>query len=368
MTEQEKKQNLFYDFILDPQYRIWRHVSLILGILLLTLSYTWPPNKEYLSQTSLFLFYTLANLIVYLGAIYLTVFWLTPHYLLKKRYLSYLGWFSLLVIMILVMQYLLGVLFNRYLDLHISDSYTFRDNLFVLDFIAVFITHIIALTGISVTTLFKHWLTQEQLTAQLQKESLQAELQHLKEQVNPDFLFKTLNRIGRLEEIDSPRASEMLMKLSLLLRYQLYDCNREEVFLSSEIQFITNYLNLEQLYHYNMKFHISIDGDAGFTLVPPLLFIPFIQHIVNKIEYQPSETHIHLHFETNEEQLIFTCSTNQSDVNVNHPDFGQIKQRLTLLFGNDYLLKSITNNNIRHGMNAGNIKSLTYGIQLEAVI
>ena len=94
------------------------------------------------------------------------------------------------------------------------------------------------------TLLLKEWMIENQRVSQMEKAHVLSEVEQLKEQVSPELLFKTLHHSGELTLTEPEKASKMLMKLSQLLRYQLYDCSRQKVLLSSEIAFLTNYLTL----------------------------------------------------------------------------------------------------------------------------
>ena len=129
----------------------------------------------------------------------------------------------------------------------------------------------------------------------------------------------------------------MLMKLSQLLRYQLYDCSRAKVLLGSEITFLNNYLTLEQSSQSQFSYEFLSEGEVNRTLVPPLLFIPFVQHIVKSINERRILTPVSLkiHLKAEGDTITFTCLCPQ----VNLPSdkgLGRIRQRLDLLYGNRY--------------------------------
>ena len=102
----------------------------------------------------------------------------------------------------------------------------------------------------------------------------------------------------------------MLMKLSQLLRYQLYDCNRAKVLLSSEITFLTNYLTLEQTSRPQFYYEFTSEGEVNRMLVPPLLFIPFVQYIVKAIDEQQIQPPVSLktHLKAEKGTIIFACA------------------------------------------------------------
>src|SRR5882757_2615611 len=91
----------------------------------------------------------------------------------------------------------------------------------------------------------KYWYEKQNLNAILEKEKIKAELQLLKAQVHPHFLFNTLNNIYSVAQKTSPEASDMILRLSDLLRYMLYECNKPEVGLTQELKIINDYISLE---------------------------------------------------------------------------------------------------------------------------
>ncbi len=166
-----------------------------------------------------------------------------------------------------------------------------------------------------------------------------SEVEQLKEQVSPELLFKTLHHSGELTLSEPEKASKMLMKLSQLLRYQLYDCSRTKVLLSSEINFLNNYLTLEQNSQAQFNYELLADGEVNRTLVPPLLFIPFVQYIVKSINEQRTSIPVSLkiHLKVEENTIIFTCLCLQVNL-LEDKGLERIRQRLNLLYGNRYRL------------------------------
>jgi LytS/YehU family sensor histidine kinase len=127
--------------------------------------------------------------------------------------------------------------------------------------------------------LAKYWYQQHQLNQQLEKEKLKAELQLLKAQVHPHFLFNTLNNLYALTLTNSAQAPEVVLKLSGLLRYMLYECNVPHVSLVRELQLMSDYLQLEKLrYGDRLDLSVNISGDPAGKLMAPLLLIPFLEN------------------------------------------------------------------------------------------
>ena len=112
----------------------------------------------------------------------------------------------------------------------------------------------------------------------LQREKLDAELQSLKAQLHPHFLFNTLNNIYSATENTSPLASGMLVKLSDLLRYILYECDRPLVPLSKELTLIRDYIELERVRYGSLELNTRLPGDSNGFFIAPLLLLPLVEN------------------------------------------------------------------------------------------
>jgi hypothetical protein len=134
--------------------------------------------------------------------------------------------------------------------------------------------------------LIKRWRLKQKETEQLANEKAKAELQLLKAQIHPHFLFNTLNNIYFFTLTNSTQAPEMIKKLSGMLYYILNECNQPLVPLDKEIKMIRDYMDLEKIrYGEQMKMTIEIQenspplkGEGGRGLITPLLLIPFVEN------------------------------------------------------------------------------------------
>ena len=127
--------------------------------------------------------------------------------------------------------------------------------------------------------LVKVWYQKQEAYQQIEREKLQTELQLLKSQVHPHFLFNTLNNLYALTLRKSDQSPAVVLKLSELLSYMLYDCNASEVPVEKEITFMRNYIGLEQLrYGDRLDMSINISGDYQSKLIAPLLLVPFLEN------------------------------------------------------------------------------------------
>ena len=127
--------------------------------------------------------------------------------------------------------------------------------------------------------LMKHWYVEGQKNIQLQKENIESQLQLLKAQVHPHFLFNTLNNIYSKTQNIAPAASEMIFSLSDILRYMLYECNKAVVPLSQELVMIGEYMKLEKIRYGNkLELHVDLPENTQGYFIAPLLILPFVEN------------------------------------------------------------------------------------------
>jgi LytS/YehU family sensor histidine kinase len=127
--------------------------------------------------------------------------------------------------------------------------------------------------------LMKFWYVKEQRNLQLQKENISAQLQLLKAQVHPHFLFNTLNNIYSSTQVTSPEGANMIMGLSALLRYMLYECNQPLVPLTREVKMLEEYIALEKIrYGNNLDINVELPTAETGVSIAPLLLLPFVEN------------------------------------------------------------------------------------------
>lgn len=237
----------------------------------------------------------------------------------------------------------LSIILYNFPDTHIRPF--LREDYGRIIMMNTFKTNIFVLT----TSLFhfvKEWiaLKDENLkyTKNAQKQ-LAAELSLLKAQVNPHFLFNTLNNIYSMSLYNSKKTPEMILKLSQLISYMLYECKDEKVSLKKEIQFIKNYIELEALrVEDTADIKLNIFGENQLYKIPPLLFIPLIENafkhgISNEIE--KSNINIVLQFNKNKIMLEITNPLDYYEItNKKHSGLGikNVRKRLNLLYPHNH--------------------------------
>lgn len=177
------------------------------------------------------------------------------------------------------------------------------------------------------------------------QEQLEAEISILKAQVNPHFLFNTLNNIYSMSLYDSNKTPEMILKLSQLISYMLYECKDEEVSLEKEIQFIKNYIDLESVRVEDIaKINLNINGEDPGHKVPPLLFIPLIENAFKhgiSTEQSSSEININLAISENKIDLEINNPIDsleeEKDKEIGGLGIENVKKRLKLLFPDHHI-------------------------------
>ena len=299
----DNKSTLLYRFLVSPELRWARYLVLIMVLATISFNQVFIIFLDYRDILGGWIYtFTFLYLLTYIGVIYLNLFWLFPKFLLKRRYLSYISLLSVAMMLALAIQ-----MATEYVSYSCWPEFYERASYFsipiVMDYISSFMLSTLCMIGGTMTVLLKEWMIDHQRVSQMEKVHVLSEVEQLKEQVSPELLFKTLHHSGELTLSEPEKASKMLMKLSQLLRYQLYDCSRTKVLLSSEINFLNNYLTLEQNSQAQFNYELLADGEVNRTLVPPLLFIPFVQYIVKSINEQrtsiPVSLKIHLKVEEN---------------------------------------------------------------------
>jgi len=196
--------------------------------------------------------------------------------------------------------------------------------------------------------LLEHWLQNEKLA----KQNLQSELALLKNQINPHFLFNTLNNIDSLIKSNAEKASETLLKLSDILRYMIYDTNVARVPLSDEISHIESYVELQKLQFANRELvSLSVRGNPGNIPVAPMLFIPFVENAFKHCTDKSIPGAIQFSFTINDHQVKFE-SVNASDrkQRINKDETGGVglnivRRRLDLIYPGMHTLSIKDENN-----------------------
>lgn len=214
-------------------------------------------------------FHVLFNMV----AAYINYFIFLPRFLEKRNIGRYLLEFGVPFALLIFIR----VHWQRF----IVDGYTHTEGYFYSNIYLVQITatSLFVVIFVSMLRFAKDWFELEARKKEIENEKLTAELGFLKEQINPHFLFNTLNNLYYLAYTKSENTTEVIAKLSQMMRYMIYESNHPQVPMSKEIEYMQNYISLERL-RLNNQIPITFDvsGDAATAKIAPLILITFLEN------------------------------------------------------------------------------------------
>lgn len=260
------------DLLFSPKYRVLRHVVFWITHTVMV-AFVWQSTGRSMERNIHQGIFWIPVRMLYC---YPLIYWVLPQYLLKGRYLV----FTFIILLWAVGGYFLNYFFRAFIFIPLLDKLLHWNSINKDPWNPNSFLVLTTTAGIvCIVFLFKHWFMKQQEWLQAQKEKVTAELQLLKAQVHPHFLFNTLNNIYSFSLTQSPQTPEMILRLSSLLSYMLYDCRADEVPLEKEIDVMKDYIQLEKA-RYGDKIDISlnIEGDIKDKYIAPLLLLPFLEN------------------------------------------------------------------------------------------
>ena len=328
----------YNSFIFSSKYRIWRHIVFWTVFTFLTATIFTSYSQVWSLKRTLFL--GLVWLPVRILYCYPLMYWVIPQYLLKGKYVS----FGVIIFFWLITGSLLNYSFRAYIFIPLQEALHFNNIVKDPWSPGSFLLLTTAAGCTSIIVLFKYWFKKQQEWLQAEKEKITAELQLLKAQVHPHFLFNTLNNIYSFSLENSPKTPGLILKLSSLLSYMLYDCKAEEVLLEKETDIMKNYIGLEKE-RYGNKIEISWDiaGDIKDKYIAPLLMLPFLENAFKHGTSQQLEKPW-LSVDMSVKQDVLRCKIANSKnelvtLNKNGIGIKNVKKRLEFLYPGKHELK-----------------------------
>jgi two-component system, LytTR family, sensor kinase len=255
---------LVYKFILRARlYHIFFWVVYTLFVALAVQPGKGP--KEWVLISGLILFFH--------GVVaYFNNYFLVNKFLYTRQYLSYL---LMLVLSIVSVTFPISIIFHSLVHNQDIRNFVWTWNFFIINGLAVSFTVIMSM----VLKLLKNWYSEEQTNKYLQQLNLETELKFLKTQINPHFLFNSLNNLYALTLIKSDIAPEVVLRLSNILRYVLYETADGLVPLEKEIQYLRDYIDLERIrVGSRVDIRFESTGDFKNKQIEPMLFLTFVEN------------------------------------------------------------------------------------------
>jgi sensor histidine kinase YesM len=278
-----------------------------------------------------------------MAGVYINLFVLIPELLSKKKFFFYI----ITLITVIAGSAAINVLFfNKLVDYilpgyYFISYYTFAD---ILKFVVVYV----AVT--SLLKLAKGWFALSETTkkiAELQKEKAEIELKALKAQVNPHFLFNSLNVLYSLVLKNSEESADAIIKLSDILRYVIYESGKDFVYLSEEVKLINDYLGLQQFrIDSNSKVTFRTDVKKKNLKIAPMLFLPLVENSFKhgiKADIEP--TYVDIYLKADELEILFEIENNKGIPEQYEREkqegigLSNIRERLNLLYPSGHLLE-----------------------------
>ena len=346
----------WYRFIFseDKFSRIRRHVLFwLLWWIYFTASYfhyeqTGLQKVEFEPWNLPFFIKSILLLSIHIAACYWFINYMMPKYLFRKRYNILAAQILALGGLILAGTYFL----NENIFPLINNAFNYHPTVANHNILWTSVTSGILsapkiITAAAAVKLVKRWYLKQKEKEYLEQEKLITDLQLLKAQIHPDFLFSSLDNICSLvQKKDANKASALLLKLADILSYMLYECDKPVVPLDKEIKVIKDYLVLQKTVMPNeLEIDIAEKGDVSSKLIVPLLLLPFIENSLVHMNSENLETNwVNLEFHVQHSELtmklIYGKSPESKSAGAEDAAIANATRRLDFFYPNRYQLKT----------------------------
>jgi two-component system, LytTR family, sensor kinase len=283
--------------------------------------------------------YELYDLPVKILASYFVAYLLIPRFLFKRKIWTFAVFLALSLLTASFLQRLFhSQIIGRFIEpeqvyftMYPTTALVFKTVISIYPIVVV----------VALIKIVKHWYEQDRKHQDMYKEKIEAELSYLKSQIHPHFLFNTLNSLYALTLKKSDQASKVVLKLSQLLHYLLYDSNKQTVPLEKELELIENYISLEKIRFGNrLKLSYNFSGNLQGLEIAPLLLLPFVENsFKHGASRQPEEVWVDIQLVVEEDSLRLKISNSkeaapQSVENANEGiGLQNVMRRLELIYG-----------------------------------
>ena len=271
--------------------------------------------------------------LIFIAAIYYTsIKYFIPNFLYKKFYISFFFILLLAIATGALLRVPLVFFMNRYVFHANTPPF---EKVLINSFINIFIwvVCLLALHLLIEKIRFRKYVTV------LEKEKTKNELDYLKAQFNPHFLFNSINSIYGHIDRKNYKARDMLHTFSEMLRYQLYECNADHITIEKEINYIRNYIVLQQSRKENLAVEFCADPEVNGFVIAPLVLITFIENAFKYVSnYEEKENRVKIHLRYSENIFYFTISNTTEErverTTMDHGGIGiaNVRRRLDLIY------------------------------------
>ncbi|CAL2088642.1 Histidine kinase [Tenacibaculum sp. 190524A05c] len=281
---------------------------------------------------------------IHIVLVYINIYYFIPKFLVKKQYKTYI----LCLFLSLGLVYIIrtGLIYFLVTE-NIWPEASGNQKAFTFNHIvAVIIGELYVVALVTTIKLTVVWINQRKYVEELSKVNLQTELKFLRMQIQPHFFFNTLNSLYSLTLDKSDEAPEVVLKLSNIMEYVIYEAKENKVKLSKEINLIQDYIDLQKIRHSNsVDIQLEIKGDLENAEIPPLVLLSFIENSF-KHGKKDGDFYIHIYIKRKKDGAIFFSVENNyvcftPEKKLNGVGNNNVKRRLDLLYGENYNLNII---------------------------
>jgi LytS/YehU family sensor histidine kinase len=283
-----------------------------------------------------YMFESLCMLPFVMIATYTTIYVLLPFYLKKRNLLL-----SVFLFVVLIFAVTLG---ERISLRKVNQLPITSESLFGVTFLYLMLETNFMLAIAFAIKIVKKWKVQQEEKFAMEKLHLQSELNLLKAQLHPHFLFNTMNNLYALSLEESAKTSDGIAKISALLRSVLYDCNEVEIGLEKEIKLIENYIDLEKMRYGNrLNLQFEVAGQTSEFKIAPMLLFTFVENCFKHgSSNDPGKPYIKIKIEANKNELWFYAA-NSKNGKINHSEIKNggiglknVQKRLDIIYSGKY--------------------------------
>lgn len=322
--------NLLYDFVVKA--RLYHFGLWIVYVVFVALAVQpgRDPREWVLYSAFILFFHALAA--------YFNSYFLVNRFLYTRQ----IGFYILALVMTIVaVSFPISIIVHRLVRNKDIKNMVWSWNFFLITFLTVLFSVVLIL----VLKLLKNWYEEEQAKKRLQQLTVETELKFLKSQINPHFLFNSLNNLYALTLKKSDAAPEVVLRLSNILRYVLYETGEGKVPLEKEVQYLSDYIELEHIRLGNrVDIRFKTEGDLSNKLIEPMLFLTFVE---NSFKHGAASMldngWVDIKLDAHDSELHFSIANSKAQGILNNGNHGGIglqnlQKRLDILYPGKYLL------------------------------
>lgn len=269
--------------------------------------------------------------------VYVNIFFLIPKLAQQKHWGLYLIFIVLDMAFYVFAKNAHDMILHDAIPNHTEEHYFFENSFYNLSIALFYMAFAVALQ------LSREWYQQREHIRRIEVEKLNTELDYLKAQINPHFLFNSINTIYFQIDKQNSTARETLSSFSEMLRYQLYECNGHDVDIEKEISYLKNYVDLQR-HRKDDNYKITFDHkDVQGFRIAPLLLIPFVENAFKHVSHFSSGNEINIRMHRENGSFIMSVSNTCDSANQKPASGGGIglknaSRRLELLYPSRYNL------------------------------